>query len=249
MGESKKNTASRIVIIVLSVCLAICIAALCYVLLNGKKPVYTADVKDNVITSEKTAMKGMSVFRAAPVMDVTYSKGKDAEIELYKKHPEDNVAFCADNMFPGDIESRQFNVKVSYKGDVTVKYSASVRPGYEKLAEVLKCRISLNGKLMYDGLMKDMPKSIDVPLASASKTTDTLSYDITAYLETSVDNPYQNKTLIADFKWWVEEEENLEPVFTGDSTKVVLLCAAGALAVAGIVVLLVVRRKGDKNDK
>lgn len=248
MGENRKNTASKIIIIVLSVCLAASIVALCLVLLGVKKQVYTADVKDNVIASDKNAMKNMSAFSAAPVMDVTYSKGKEAEIELYKNHPEDNIAFCADNMFPGDVESRHFNVKVSYKGDITVKYSATVRPGYEKLAEVLKCRIVYNGKTMYDGLMKDMPKSLDIPLASASKTTAELGYDITAYLETSVDNPYQNKTLIADFKWWVEEEENLEP-FTGDSAKIVLFCALGASALAVIIVLLIVRRKGDKNDK
>ena len=249
MGESRKNTLSTIIIIALSVCLALSIIALCLVLLNVKRPVFTADAKDNVIASEKKDMQNMSTFVAAPVMDVTYSKGKEAEIMLYKNHPEDNIAFCADNMFPGDVESRHFNVKVSYRGDVTVKYKAVVRPGYEKLAEVLKCRIVYNGKQMYDGLMKDMPESVDIPLSSASRRTDTLGYDITAYLETSVDNPYQDKTLIADFKWWVEEDGNLEPVFTGDSTKVVLFCALGAAAVLGIIILFVVRRKGDKNDR
>ena len=40
-------------------------------------------------------------------------------------------------MFPGDAETKHFRVQVSYHDQVTVHFRATVRPGYEKLAEVM----------------------------------------------------------------------------------------------------------------
>lgn len=113
-------------------------------------------------------------------------------------------------MFPGDREERIYHVRVSYSGTVTVHFRADVRPGYEKLAEVLQCEVYLKstGEILYDGLMKNMgstPGHLDYPLTASSRDTANLEYVIAVYLDTSVGNDYQDKTLIADFRWWVEE--------------------------------------------
>lgn len=50
---------------------------------------------------------------------------------------------------------------------------ATVRAGYEKLAEVLQVRVKLltTGETLYDGLVRDMPASVTHKLASANSTT------------------------------------------------------------------------------
>ena len=178
---------------------------------------------------------------------------KAATIELYNKQPEENTAFAVGNMFPGDSETKYFRVRVSYHDKITVHYKATVRHGYEKLAEVLKVRVKLlsTGETMYDGLMQDMPESLTYTLSSPSTATDELYYEITAYLDTSVGNDYQNKDLIADFKWWVEETDNLDaPPKTGDTFNLLLwaVIAACSLSMTIFLLFMVRRRKEDEEN-
>lgn len=117
-----------------------------------------------------------------------------------------NVPFEVENMFPGDAEVLDFNVKVSHKNPITLYYHADIRPGYEKLAEVMMVKIELPEKsiVLYDGLMRDMPAALEHELAANEKE---VTYRITAYLETSVGNEYQYEPLIADFNWWYAQEQ------------------------------------------
>lgn len=172
------------------------------------------------------------------------------QINLYKRHAEDNEAFQVANMFPGDVETKYFCVKVSYKDDVIVRYHADIRSGGEKLAEVLRCRVVLlsTGETLYDGLMRDMPDSLEHRLATNSSTSTQLYYEITAYLDTSVGNEYMNRNLAADFRWWVEEKENLDSVKTGDTTMVWLWIGLAAAAVL-VLVLLWVKRRREVQDE
>ena len=191
-----------------------------------------------------------SFSAVTPTQNTTAEVKKAATIELYNKQPEENTAFAVGNMFPGDSETKYFRVRVSYHDKITVHYKATVRPGYEKLAEVLKVRVKLlsTGETMYDGLMRDMPESLTHKLASKKSTTDELYYEITAYLDTSVGNDYQNKDLIADFKWWVEETGNLDdPTITGDTSSIVLWAMLAACSGSMIILLLITRRR--KEDK
>ncbi len=191
-----------------------------------------------------------SFSAVTPTQNTTAEVKKAATIELYNKQPEENTAFAVGNMFPGDSETKYFRVRVSYHDKITVHYKATVRPGYEKLAEVMKVRVKLlsTDETMYDGLMRDMPESLTHKLASQKSTTDELYYEITAYLDTSVGNDYQNKDLIADFKWWVEETGNLDdPTITGDTSSIVLWAMLAACSGSMIILLLITRRR--KEDK
>ena len=269
--EKKKKT----IIIILSILLGLSLLGLGGTLVYNKianTTPATVTVPDNLITPDKDTTKSDSSesnsqapdnsntekpdssadtsSSAVPTQSTTAEAKKAATIELYNKQPEENTPFQVGNMFPGDAEIKYFCVRVSYHDKITVHYKATVRPGYEKLAEVLKVRVKLlsTGEMLYDGLMRDMPESLTHKLASKKSTTDELYYEITAYLDTSVGNDYQNKDLIADFKWWVEETGNLDdPTITGDTSSIVLWAMLAACSGSMIILLLITRRR--KEDK
>ena len=254
--EQKKKI--KIVIIILAILLGLSLLALGGTVIYNKianTTPATVTVPDNRITPDEDTTKPdnsdtekPSDSAVTPTQSTTAVTQKAATVELYNKQPEENTPFQVGNMFPGDVETKYFRVRVSYHDTITVHYKAAVRPGYEKLAEVLKVRVKLlsTGETMYDGLMRDMPESLTHKLASKKSTTDELYYEITAYLDTSVGNDYQNKDLIADFKWWVEETGNLDSPKTGE-TVTALLGISLAAAISLVLLLLVARKR--KEDK
>ena len=259
--EQKKKT--KIIIIILAVLLGLSLLALAGTLIRARltdSDPGTVTVPDNLITPEedteaedtRTPGSGTGTSSAPAPAQSAAAAQKAATIALYNKHPEDKTPFTVGNMFPGDSETKYFRVRVSYHDTITVHYKATVRPGYEKLAEVLKVRVNLlsTGETMYDGLMRDMPESLTHKLASQKSTTDELYYEITAYLDTSVGNDYQNKDLIADFKWWVEETGNLDDSpQTGDTSNILLWAVLAACSLSMMILLLVVRmRKEDEEN-
>ncbi len=274
--EQKKKI--KTIIIVLAVLLGVSLLALggtiAYDRLAKSEPAVVA-VPDNLITPEEettetdggeTDSTGDADKTAEPEKPSSDSTEKNetsgtnkptaetkkaATIELYNKQPEDNTPFNVGNMFPGDSETKYFRVQVSYHDKVTVHYKAAVREDYEKLAEVLKIKVKLltTGETMYDGLMKDMPDSVTYKLASAKSTTDELYYEITAYLDTSVGNEYQNKNLIADFSWWVEETGNLEPSpETDDNASTLLWICLAAVSGSVMLFLLFARKRREEEE-
>ena len=258
--EQKKKI--KVIIIVLACLLGLSLLALGGTLIYNKianTTPATVTVPDNRITPDEDTTKpdssdtekpSGSAVQPAQSTAATAEVKKAATIELYNKQPEENTAFAVGDMFPGDSETKYFRVRVSYHDTITVHYKATVRPGYEKLAEVLKVRVKLlsTGEMLYDGLMRDMPESLTHKLASKKSITDELYYEITAYLDTSVGNDYQNKDLIADFKWWVEETGNLDDSpKTGDTSNILLWAVLAACSGSMMILLLVVRRRKEEN--
>ena len=272
--EQKKKI--KIVIIILAILLGLSLLALGGTVIYNKianNTPATVTVPDNLITPDEDATKPDSSesnsqapdssdtqtpsssadasSSAVPTQSTTAEAKKAATIELYNKQPEENTPFHVGNMFPGDAEIKYFCVRVSYHDKITVHYKATVRPGYEKLAEVLKVRVKLlsTGEMLYDGLMRDMPESLTHKLASKKSTTDALYYEITPYLDTSVGNDYQNKDLIADFKWWVEETGNLDDSpKTGDTSNILLWAVLAAGSLSLIIILHVTRRRKEDEE-
>ena len=265
----------KIIIIILAILLGLSLLALGGTLIYNKianATTATVTVPDNLVTPDEDTTKPDSSESKAPgnsntptpsssadasssavqpTQSTTAVTQKAATVELYNKQPEENTPFQVGNMFPGDVETKYFRVRVSYHDTITVHYKATVRPGYEKLAEVLKVRVNLlsTGETMYDGLMRDMPESLTHKLASKKSTTDELYYEITAYLDTSVGNDYQNKDLIADFKWWVEETGNLDDSpKTGDTSNILLWAVLAAGSLSLIIILHVTRRRKEDEE-
>ena len=272
--EQKKKI--KIVIIILAILLGLSLLALGGTVIYNKianNTPATVTVPDNLITPDEDTTKpdssesnsqapdssdtqtpsssATSSSAVTPTQGTTAKTKKAATIELYSKQPEENTPFQVGNMFPGDVETKYFRVRVSYHDTITVHYKATVRPGYEKLAEVLKVRIRLlsTGETMYDGLMRDMPEILTHKLASKKSATDELYYEITAYLDTSVGNEYQNKDLIADFRWWVEETGNLDDSpQTGDTSNILLWAVLAACSGSMMILLLVTRRRKEDEE-
>ena len=255
--EQKKKT--KIIIIILAVLLGLSLLVLAGTLIRARltdSDPGAVTVPDNLITPEEdteaedTRTPGSGTSSALAPTQSAAAAQKAATIALYNKHPEDNTPFTVGNMFPGDSERKYFCVQVSYHDKVTVHYKAVVRPGYEKLAQVLQVRVKLltTGETLYDGGIAAMPQSLTHKLASESSVTQELYYEITAYLDTSVGNAYQNQDLIADFQWWVEETGSLDSPETGDAFRGVLWAVAGVCS-GGLLLLLVLRRrKEDEAD-
>lgn len=232
--------------------------------LHSAAPETSADTESSAEPESSAAAESSAVpessaepSSAAPVSLPAISGSSDnsgtktaASIELAEGKEEDNIPFNVENMFPGDRITQYYRVRVHYNGKITVHFRAEVRKGYEKLAEVLKVRVALlsTGETLYDGLMSEMPESLDYKNESKAKTQEDLYYEITPYLETNVGNEYQNKELTADFKWWVEGDL-IPPPQTGDdsSTTVWVLLAAGA-AVVLLLLIFARRRKNKKGD-
>ncbi len=171
-------------------------------------------------------------------------------LTLFNLNPGDNAPFQVGNMFPGDAVTQYYRVRVCHSQSVILRFNADIHTGGELLAEVLKCRIDLPeaGLTLYDGLMKDMPDALEHPLPAEGNTTDDVYYEITAYLDTSVDNAYMRLSLTADFNWWVEE--GLAPPHT-DGAPAVLPWVLMAVAVTSLILIILLRkrlREGCEDD-
>ena len=200
----------------------------------------TTDENSNISTSETSTSSTSTTNQSTANIIAT-------ALSLHNRNSNDNTPFQVGNMFPGDSETKYYCVRVSHKGDVILRFHADILPGYEQLAEVLCFRITLpeSGEVLYDGLMQDMPKSLNHALNTDKSTTSQVYYEITAYLDTSVGNEYMNKDLIADFRWWVEETGNLDSPQTGDSFNLYLwLC----IAAGSLFLLILLWKKRKKED-
>lgn len=260
-----KNNHFKIITILLSILLALSLVALAgtliYRYITSTEQV-TVMIPHNMIASEDEMNQEGSPVDSAVQAPQTQENStplhtdtqvtanneiQAALISLYQKNAQDNVPFHAINLFPGDTETQYFCIRVSHSGDVTVRYHADIRDGYEKLSEVLKCRVVLltTGQTQYDGLMRDMPESLAYSLSTQEATVSELYYQITVYLDTSVGNEYQNKNLVADFLWWVQETGNLGPSpQTGDRFSIWLYIGLASVSLF-MILLLKKRRKED----
>lgn len=168
-------------------------------------------------------------------------------LQLYKRNNTDNVPFYVTNMFPGDRETQYFCVRVAHSHTVTLHFRADVRPGYETLAKALRCTVKRGDTVLYDGLMADMPAFLDSRLPSARRVTQDVVYEISAYLDTFIGNEYQNQELWADFRWWIEEKDELDDLpRTGDDFHLILFSTVAALSLLGLLALLVVLGRKDR---
>lgn len=258
MESPQKLKRIRIVIIVLAVLLAVSLAALAVTLIRASalQDSATASIPNNIITSdaghaEPAAYRTNAQIRGSRAQNAVLlsasGQARRVTLSLYRNQPEDNTPFGVENMLPGDAVTKNYNVRVSHSGDVTVRFRANIRPGYEKLAEVLMLRVRLltTGETLYDGLMRDMPRSVNHKLTASGRTTSDLEYELTAYLDTSVGNDYQNKELMADFHWWVEgkEQSHLDSPKTGDDSRIVIFMVIAAAALIAVVILPIWRRR------
>lgn len=268
---------AKSIITVLAILLAVSVMALGAVIVvkNGSLQKGLAVIRDNFIKNgdepEETAEADKdSLNRNLAVLPLSASVGANLSalrlsnpetpkptvdpvviLSLYNLSPEENVPFHVENIFPGDVYEKDFRVAVYHRDTVTLRFHADVRPGYEFLGDVLYIRIDLpeNEGVIYDGPFNSMPSEVHHVMATTEEIYEDVHYHITVYIDTSVGNEYQEKDLIADFRWWVEEDLEPIPPQTG-GWNIALYVGIGLIvvAVAALIIIPIVRKRGKDDD-
>lgn len=132
------------------------------------------------------------------------------------------VPMVFENMFPGDNGDTEPDLRKTYSISISHQYAVSLHfnvlvqddPAFEKLAEVLMMKVTVNGQQVYDGLLSGFGGNILGFAKNYDEVVyETAEYTIEVYLPTWVGNEYMNKTLKCDYIWTLyEEREQLPPI-------------------------------------
>ena len=139
------------------------------------------------------------------------SSDSDTVIELNGDGSDANVKFRAENMLPGDTETKYFNIRIHHNSQVKLCFATEVTGQTKSLADKLRIKVTLDGggKVICDSTFSaaDGTEYSEIFLAAPDGQTD-VSYRIEVSLGTDAGNEYQAAELTADFKWYISEEEN-----------------------------------------
>lgn len=212
---------------------------------------------------------GLALVSAASQND------KSPGLELYKKHSSDNEAFYVSNMVPGDKVSRNFTVRVHHNNALKVFFDAEITEQTKSLGDVLQiCVTDRNsGNILCQGTFNDInQKEYEIAVDKSSQGITDLSYQVDAWLDTSVGNQYQQALLKANLRWRVKDagestnpSDNKSPgtnsgkkpsnssktngngsgltVRTGDTVNLILWIVMGTCALALLLLLLKSRQE------
>ena len=116
---------------------------------------------------------------------------------------------------------------------------------------MLNIKITLlnTDEILYEGLLLNIPESLDCYAAASENKESELYYEVTVSLDTSVGNEYQNKELISDFCWWVEDEGGLEPPQTGDNIGTYVWMTLVSSIMLLILLALKKRNREEREDE
>lgn len=170
-------------------------------------------------------------------------------LELYAGRPDVNQRFEVSNMLPGDTETRYFCVRAYHEEDITLFFRAEVTEQTKNLGDVLHIKVTHldSGRVLCDAPFAEVDgKEFSELLAANAQGETDAYYQIDVSLDTSVGNEYQAARLLADFKWYVEDEGGLTPPpQTGDTTNLVLWIVLAASSLLLILLLLLGRRRKE----
>lgn len=175
-------------------------------------------------------------------------------IELYKGNEQSNINFQCENMLPGDSISRDFSVKVYHEEDITLYFNEKITDETKNLGDVLQFKVIDvdTGEVICDSTFSQAD-GVDYAktLAANSQGETVVNYRIEISVDTSVGNEYQAAVLTADFKWYVNENDQggLTTIpQTGDKPITVIWMILGIACVVLITSLLIKRSKGDREN-
>lgn len=170
------------------------------------------------------------------------------------------VPFNVSNMFPGDSVAEKYTVTVRHRDPLTLYFGIDIPATDNKLAEVLHVKVVLPSRnlTLYDGLMKDIPADgVSVVLPRGENK---MVYAITVTMPTSAGNEYRNLDLTVDLLWWYVQESSgggyipsqppkVDSGETGDSFSAPLYIGLGAVALCGVALLVLGKRKGGRHEQ
>ena len=146
--------------------------------------------------------------------------GREAiRLSLFKDNTYTDQPFEVHNMFPGDDEQKLYCIRIYHDRPTTLYFKATVTAKQSPLEDNLKLKaVNLglkNGsgtqnddKQLFDstfGSVNGQEYSISIPYSS-DNTTD-VYFRINGYLPKETGNDCENKSLMADFEWYVKDAE------------------------------------------
>ncbi len=144
-------------------------------------------------------------------------------IEIYKGQSTDKDNFDVENMFPGDVEIKNFRIHVYHKADVAIFFSVSdIVDGYNEshiqnrlpLSGMLRIKVSVTfaeqETVLCEGTFAeiaeltrdDAERGVFVVFPANAANFTEADYRIEVSLPTSAGNEYQRTTLKATFNWY-----------------------------------------------
>ena len=156
---------------------------------------------------------GLAIVSAAPQHD-------SPSLELYKNHENVNEPFQFSNMVPGDKVSQDFTVRIHHKDQVTLYFKGLITKQSKDLGDVLQVRVTdqNSGKIICQGTFNTINnKEYSQEIAQSGSGQTDVTYQVDAWLDTSVGNAYQKAFLDADFQWYVKDDGNTEPTQPSDN--------------------------------
>lgn len=172
------------------------------------------------------------------------------KLELYEGKPGDNQRFEVGNMFPGDVETQFFCVKVYHDIDIDIFFRADITEQTKNLGNVLHIKVTRleTGRVLCDAPFAEIDGMEFSELLKDNAADETTAYyRVDVSLAASAGNEYQAAMLKADFAWYVKDEGGLTPPQTGDTTNIALWII---LAVSALLLLLLTfwRRKEARHE-
>lgn len=172
-------------------------------------------------------------------------------LSLYQGRPEVNQPFRVSNMLPGDQVTQYFCIKASHEKDITLFFEARVTEQTKALADVLHIKVTHleTGKVLCDDVLSQVDgKAVSEKIAAQQSEESICYYRIDVSVDTSVGNEYQGAGLAADFVWYVEDNGSLNPPAQTGETAPVLLWSVLAAASLGLVVVLALSKREEKQN-
>jgi len=104
-------------------------------------------------------------------------------------------------------ESRRYKVVVNQEGNNVLYFNYNITSDKNSLrnAVIAKVVSDEDGKVIYEGLLKDMPKLISIKLSG--KQGEEKYYTVTLTLDQNAGGDYSQSTLDLVLSWWIDPEE------------------------------------------
>ncbi len=182
--------------------------------------------------------------------DTKKESTENKKLSFYKGNSETNERFNVKNMLPGDSITKYYQVKVNHKDDLDIYFDVKVTKQTKNIDEMLNIKITTlnNDEIMYDGPIKDIKENLIIYKMKKNSENETIfDLKIEVSLPTSTDNKYQNSELIADFIWYIEDEDVLIPP-TGYFKNITLWRILFFITGGILVILLLRKKKGDVHE-
>lgn len=169
--------------------------------------------RETAYSSNTMPMTLLSLSSVSTDKGDTSAEDKPASvtIELYKNNPSDNEKFTAQNLFPGDIITKSYCVKVYHNDEVTLIFKPEVTDQIKNLGDILNIKVThvQTGNVLCNApfnQVKDTEFPLELAVGDSNETT--VDFTIEVSLATSVGNEYMLSSLNADFNWMVSGDDD-----------------------------------------